>query len=232
MRRVLVVEDEDSIRELIALNLRMADYEVLEAESAEKALALLGSEGGCDAAVLDVMLPGMNGFSLCEAIRRDDANIGIIILSAKSMEQDKIRGLSIGADDYMTKPFSVSELLARIDALCRRVQRTGQAAAEADDSRLVSGQFVLDQKSRVLYKTGKPIDLTQVEFQIMELFFQNPGTALVREKILEGVWGENYYGDVKIVDVNIRRLRMKIEDEPSSPKHILTVWGYGYRWNG
>ena len=232
MRRVLVVEDEDSIRELIALNLRMADYEVLEAESAEKALALLGSEGRCDAAVLDVMLPGMNGFSLCEAIRRDDANIGIIILSAKSMEQDKIRGLSIGADDYMTKPFSVSELLARIDALCRRVQRTGQTAAEADDSRLVSGQFVLDQKSRVLYKQGEPIDLTQVEFQIMELFFQNPGTALVREKILEGVWGENYYGDVKIVDVNIRRLRMKIEDEPSSPKHILTVWGYGYRWNG
>lgn len=232
MRRVLVVEDEDSIRELIALNLRMADYEVLEAESAEKALALLGSEGRCDAAVLDVMLPGMNGFSLCEAIRRDDANIGIIILSAKSMEQDKIRGLSIGADDYMTKPFSVSELLARIDALCRRVQRTGQTAAEADDSRLVSGQFVLDQKSRALYKKGEPIDLTQVEFQIMELFFQNPGTALVREKILEGVWGENYYGDVKIVDVNIRRLRMKIEDEPSSPKHILTVWGYGYRWNG
>lgn len=232
MRRVLVVEDEDSIRELIALNLRMADYKVLEAESAEKALALLGSEGRCDAAVLDVMLPGMNGFSLCEAIRRDDANIGIIILSAKSMEQDKIRGLSIGADDYMTKPFSVSELLARIDALCRRVQRTGQTAAEADDSRLVSGQFVLDQKSRVLYKKGEPIDLTQVEFQIMELFFQNPGTALVREKILEGVWGENYYGDVKIVDVNIRRLRMKIEDEPSSPKHILTVWGYGYRWNG
>ena len=232
MRRVLVVEDEDSIRELIALNLRMADYEVLEAESAEKALALLGSEGRCDAALLDIMLPGMDGLSLCETIRRGDSDIGIIIVSAKGQESDKIRGLSIGADDYMTKPFSVSELLARIDALCRRVQRTGQTAAEADDSRLVSGQFVLDQKSRVLYKKGEPIDLTQVEFQIMELFFQNPGTALVREKILEGVWGENYYGDVKIVDVNIRRLRMKIEHEPSSPKHILTVWGYGYRWNG
>lgn len=230
MRRVLVVEDEDSIRELIALNLRMADYEVLEAESAEKALALLGSEGRCDAAVLDVMLPGMNGFSLCEAIRRDDANIGIIILSAKSMEQDKIRGLSIGADDYMTKPFSVSELLARIDALCRRVQRTGQTAAEADDSRLVSGQFVLDQKSRVLYKKGEPIDLTQVEFQIMELFLKNPNVALERSEILSKVWGENYFGDVKIVDVNIRRLRMKVEDEPSHPTHIMTVWGYGYRW--
>lgn len=232
MRRVLVVEDEESIRELIALNLRMAEYEVLEAGSAEKGLELLGSEGKCDAAVLDVMLPGMNGFSLCEAIRRDDAAIGIIILSAKSMEQDKIRGLSIGADDYMTKPFSVSELLARVEALCRRVSRGAAPESPAPESRMVSGRFVLDQKSRVLYKAGQPIDLTQVEFQIMELFFQNPGTALVREKILEGVWGDNYFGDVKIVDVNIRRLRMKIEDEPSKPEHILTVWGYGYRWNG
>ena len=232
MRRVLVVEDETSIRELIALNLQMAGYQVLEAGSAEQGLALLSQGQKCDAAVLDVMLPGMNGFSLCETIRRDDPNIGIIILSAKSMEQDKIRGLSIGADDYMTKPFSVSELLARIEALCRRVNRGAAEAPVPDETRMVSGQFILDQKSRVLYKAGKPIDLTQVEFQIMALFFQNPGTALVREKILEGVWGENYYGDVKIVDVNIRRLRMKIEDEPSSPKHILTVWGYGYRWNG
>lgn len=232
MRRVLVVEDETSIRELIALNLQMAGYQVLEAGSAEQGLALLSQGQKCDAAVLDVMLPGMNGFSLCETIRRDDPNIGIIILSAKSMEQDKIRGLSIGADDYMTKPFSVSELLARIEALCRRVNRGAAESPVPDETRMVSGQFILDQKSRVLYKAGKPIDLTQVEFQIMELFFQNPGTALVREKILEGVWGENYYGDVKIVDVNIRRLRMKVEDEPSSPKHILTVWGYGYRWNG
>ena len=226
------MEDETSIRELIALNLQMAGYQVLEAGSAEQGLALLSQGQKCDAAVLDVMLPGMNGFSLCETIRRDDPNIGIIILSAKSMEQDKIRGLSIGADDYMTKPFSVSELLARIEALCRRVNRGAAEAPVPDETRMVSGQFILDQKSRVLYKAGKPIDLTQVEFQIMELFFQNPGTALVREKILEGVWGENYYGDVKIVDVNIRRLRMKVEDEPSSPKHILTVWGYGYRWNG
>ena len=232
MRRVLVVEDEASIRELIALNLQMGGYQVLEAGSAEQGLALLSQGQKCDAAVLDVMLPGMNGFSLCETIRRDDPNIGIIILSAKSMEQDKIRGLSIGADDYMTKPFSVSELLARIEALCRRVNRGASEAPVPDETRMVSGQFILDQKSRVLYKAGKTIDLTQVEFQIMELFFQNPGTALVREKILEGVWGENYYGDVKIVDVNIRRLRMKVEDEPSSPKHILTVWGYGYRWNG
>ena len=229
MRKILVVEDEDAIREVIALNLRMAGYEVAEAASAERALGLLGEEkDGFDVALLDVMLPGMNGFSLCETIRRDSAELGIIILSAKTQEKDKINGLSIGADDYITKPFSVTELLARVEALCRRVTR--QATEQQGESRLVSGQFVLDQKSRVLYKNGQPIDLTQVEFQIMELFFQNPGVALVRDKILEGVWGKNYYGDVKIVDVNIRRLRMKIEDEPSNPAHIATVWGYGFRW--
>jgi len=230
MRKVLVVEDEASIRELIALNLQMAGWEVLEAENGERGLRRLKEEGPCDAAVLDVMLPGIDGFSLCESIRKDDQNIGIIILSAKGLEEDKIRGLSIGADDYMTKPFSVSELLARIEALCRRVNR-GQSQPAAQETRLVSGKFVLDEASRILYKGKTPIDLTQVEFQIMELFFRNQGTALVREKILEGVWGPGYFGDVKIVDVNIRRLRMKIEDEPSSPKHILTVWGYGYRWN-
>ena len=232
MRKILVVEDEDAIREVVALNLRLAGYEVTEAASAEQALAVFSPSAGFDVAVLDIMLPGMNGFSLCETIRRDSASIGIIVLSAKTLETDKIKGLSIGADDYMTKPFSVSELLARVEALVRRVGRQGaSSAAPEPDGRMVSGVFVLDQKSRVLYKNGTPIDLTQVEFQIMELFFANPGVALVREKILEGVWGENYFGDVKIVDVNIRRLRMKIEDEPSAPKHILTVWGYGYRWN-
>ena len=232
MKRVLVVEDEASIREMVALNLKMAGWDVLEAESAEAALELLSKNPGCDAALLDVMLPGMNGFSLCETIRRDDSEIGIIILSAKGQEEDKVRGLSIGADDYITKPFSVSELLARLTALCRRLHRSGAAEQPQDGAeRLVSGSFVLDQKSRMLYKAGQSIDLTQVGFQIMELFFRNPGTALVREKILEGVWGKGYYGDVKIVDVNIRRLRMKVEDKPSSPEHILTVWGYGYRWN-
>lgn len=230
MAKVLIVEDEASIREMIALNLHLAGMEALEAGSAEQALTLLEEHPDCDAAILDVMLPGMNGFSLCETIRRTDQKIGIIILSAKGQEQDKIRGLSIGADDYMTKPFSVSELLARVLALCRRVRRTADSAAEGGPASLVSGEFVLDENRRVLLKAGQPIELTQVEFQIMELFFRNPGTALVREKILKGVWGENYYGDVKIVDVNIRRLRMKVEDEPSHPVHILTVWGYGYRW--
>ena len=231
MKRILVVEDEAAIREMVALNLKRAGWDVLEAPSAERALELLHGEP-CDAALLDIMLPGMDGLSLCETIRRDNADIGIIIVSAKGQEQDKIRGLSIGADDYITKPFSVSELIARVEALVRRVRRSASAEGRsAEPDQLISGPFVLDEKSRVLYKSGRPIDLTQVEFQIMELFFKNPGTALVRDKILEGVWGKGYYGDVKIVDVNIRRLRMKVEDEPSNPQHILTVWGYGYRGN-
>ena len=232
MVRVLVVEDEANIRDMIALNLRHAGMEVVEAESAEAALPLLAQKPGCDAAILDVMLPGMNGFSLCETIRRTDQQIGIIILSAKGQEQDKIRGLSIGADDYMTKPFSVSELLARVEALCRRVIRTKEEDSNGNTplGTLTSGEFVLDENRRVLLKAGQPIELTQVEFQIMELFFRNPGTALVREKILKGVWGENYFGDVKIVDVNIRRLRLKIEDNVQNPTYITTVWGYGYKW--
>ena len=217
---------------MVALNLKMAGWEVVEAPSAERALELMHHGEECDAALLDIMLPGMDGLSLCETIRRENNEIGIIIVSAKGQESDKIRGLSIGADDYITKPFSVSELVARLEALTRRIKRGGVPAKPAEEQeQLISGPFVLDEKSRMLYKNGTAIDLTQVEFQIMELFFRNPGTALVREKILEGVWGKNYFGDVKIVDVNIRRLRMKIEDEPSSPQHILTVWGYGYRWN-
>ena len=184
MVRVLVVEDEANIREMIALNLRLAGMEAVEAESAEAALPLLERKPGCDAAILDVMLPGMNGFSLCETIRRTDQKIGIIILSAKGQEQDKIRGLSIGADDYMPKPFSVSELLARVEALCRRVSRTAgnDEKDRGELGMLTSGDFVLDENRRVLLKAGQPIELTQVEFQIMELFFRNPGIAMVREK--------------------------------------------------
>ncbi len=232
MKKVIIVEDEAAIREIVALNLRMADYDVTEAENAEQALAVF--DDSYDIAILDIMLPGMNGFSLCENLRKLSNTTGIIMLSAKALESDKIKGLSIGADDYMTKPFSVSELLARVEALWRRVSRPGaygQDELKQELSCITSGSFKLDPKSRFLYKDEVAIDLTQVEFQIMELFMTNPGIALVREKILEGVWGEQYYGDVKIVDVNIRRLRMKIEAEPSNPKHILTVWGFGYRWN-
>ena len=230
MSKILIVEDEESIAELEKDYLELSGFEVEIENDGSSGLDKAMKED-YDLLILDLMLPGTDGFEICKRVR-EVKNTPIIMVSAKKEDIDKIRGLGLGADDYMTKPFSVSELLARVEALVRRVGRQGaSSAAPEPDGRMVSGVFVLDQKSRVLYKNGTPIDLTQVEFQIMELFFANPGVALVREKILEGVWGENYFGDVKIVDVNIRRLRMKIEDEPSAPKHILTVWGYGYRWN-
>ena len=227
MKNILVVEDEAAIREVIVLNLQMAGYNVTQADSAEAAQKQLVEGARFDIALLDVMLPGLSGFALCEQLRTQSDEIGIIILSAKSQERDKLHGLAIGADDYVTKPFSVSELLARVEALGRRIGRKTEVQA----GRLVSGPFALDKQSRILTKDGAAIDLTQIEYQIIELFFENAGVALSRDKILEGVWGKNYYGDVKIVDVNIRRLRMKIEKEPGEPNFILTVWGYGYRWS-
>ena len=232
MSKILIVEDEESIAELEKDYLELSGFEVEIENDGEAGLKRAMSEE-FDLFILDLMLPGVDGFEICKKIR-ETKNTPIIMISAKKDDIDKIRGLGLGADDYITKPFSVSELMARVEALARRVRRSATADDEqagTEPDQLVSGPFVLDEKSRVLYKSGKPIDLTQVEFQIMELFFRNPGTALVREKILEGVWGKGYFGDVKIVDVNIRRLRMKVEDEPSSPQHILTVWGYGYRWN-
>ncbi len=230
MARILVVEDEENIGELIEINLKMSDHTVTRVGSREQAKIVFDREGGdFDIALLDIMLPGMNGISLCEYIRRENDTIGIIMLSAKSQEQDKILSLSVGADDYVTKPFGIGELLARITALTRRLKKTEKPVTNEDI--LTSGPFTLDLKSRELKKNGEVIDLTSVEFSIMELFFKNEGVALIREKILGGVWGENYYGDIKIVDVNIRRLRMKIEDDASNPEYIVTVWGYGYRWS-
>ena len=229
MARILVVEDEDNIGEVIELNLSMAGHSVVRCTSAENAQEIWdGGNANFDIALLDIMLPGMNGVSLCEYIRTTNDNIGIIMLSAKSQERDKVVSLSVGADDYITKPFGVNELQARISALLRRIKKEEKTAPS--DDMLASGPFALNLRSRELTKNNEVIDLTSVEFSIMELFFKNEGVALIREKILEGVWGENYYGDIKIVDVNIRRLRMKIEEDPSSLQHIVTVWGYGYRW--
>ena len=227
MVRVLVVEDEANIREMIALNLRLAGMEAVEAESAEAALPLLEKKPGCDAAILDVMLPGMNGFSLCETIRRTDQKIGIIILSAKGQEQDKIRGLSIGADDYMTKPFSPAELTARVDALLRRM---GENTPATHTGELYQPPFLLNLTNRTLEKNGERVKLTQIEYAIVKLFMENSGKALAREEILDAVWGKGYFGELKIVDVNVRRLRLKIEDDAQEPKYISTVWGFGYKW--
>ena len=231
MARILVVEDEDNIGEVIELNLSMAGHSVVRCASAERAQFVWESgDKDFDIALLDIMLPGMNGISLCEYLRRSSDTIGIIMLSAKSQEQDKVVSLSVGADDYITKPFGVNELQARISALLRRIKKDEKAVQPQNGDTIVSGPFTLNMRSRILSKNGEVIDLTSVEFNIMELFFKNEGIALTREKILEGVWGENYFGDIKIVDVNIRRLRMKIEEDPSNPEYIVTVWGYGYRW--
>lgn len=233
MKRILVCEDETSIREFVVINLKRSGYEVTEAGSGEEALEKFdGEKGNFDIALLDIMLPGMDGFVVCRELRQRSENIGIIMLTARTQEMEKVGGLMMGADDYVTKPFSPSELMARVDALHRRV-----TAAKARDEvnfleEVTSGDFVLNLRSRTLKKKGQLVELTQVEFQIMEYFFANPGKALSRTDILSRVWGEEYFGEEKIVDVNIRRLRMKIEDDPSEPRYILTVWGLGYKWNG
>ena len=229
MKRILVAEDEDVIRDFVVINLKRSDYEVVDKPTGDDALKAFDESGGdFDIVLLDIMMPGTDGISICKEIRKRSSTVGIIMLSAKSQEMDKVSALMYGADDYITKPFGPSELIARVDALHRRVNMT--AAVVEDPSEIQSGPFTLNDRSRTLKKNGQNIDLTQVEFQIMEFFLKNPNVALERNAILTQVWGENYFGDVKIVDVNIRRLRMKIEDEPSNPKYLTTVWGYGYKW--
>ncbi len=228
MKRILVVEDEANIREFVVINLRRAGYEVSEASSGEKALELFARAAGqFEIVLLDIMLPGIDGIEVCRRIRMEDEAVGIIMLTARTQDADKVAGLTTGADDYVTKPFSPSELVARIDALCRRISKKDGSVGEE----LVSGEFVLNLRSHTLRRSGSLIELTQVEFQIMEFFFSNPGKVLDRMSILTRVWGEGYFGEEKIVDVNIRRLRIKIENDPSNPQHLVTVWGLGYKWD-
>lgn len=228
MKKVLILEDEVSIRSFVVINLKRAGYDVVEAGTGEEALELLKSNPDVGVAILDIMLPGIDGFEVCRSIRATDKKIGIIMLTARSQEMDKITGLMTGADDYMTKPFSPAELTARIDALYRRVG----PEAGGESTEITQGPFVLNTRNRTLEKEGKRIKLTQVEYAIVKLFMQNPGRALSREDILASVWGRDYDGELKIVDVNIRRLRIKIEDSPADPTHIVTVRGYGYMWEG
>ncbi len=225
MKKILVLEDESSIRSFVVINLRRSGYEPIEAATGEEALARIQQHPDILVALLDVMLPDIDGFEVCRRIRATGSKMGIIMLSAKSQEMDKITGLMTGADDYVTKPFSPAELLARVDALYRRIG----GGDNAEDA-IASGPFLLHLHSRTLDKNGEHIRLTQTEFSIMKLFMNNPGRALSREEILHAVWGEDYSGEVKIVDVNIRRLRIKIEDQPTEPEYITTVWGYGYKW--
>ena len=225
MKRVLVLEDESSIRSFIVINLRRAGYEVIEAESGEEALEALKSYSDTRVALLDIMLPGIDGFEVCRRIRATNKKIGIIMLTARTQEMDKVTGLMTGADDYVTKPFSPAELTARVDALFRR---TG--VGESEDGEIHVEPFRLNTRNRTLEKNGERLKLTQVEYSLMKLFMENPGKALSREEILDAVWGRDYFGELKIVDVNIRRLRLKIEDNPNNPSYITTVWGFGYQW--
>ena len=226
MRKILVLEDEANIRSFVVLNLKRAGYETIEAENGEEALAQLRRNPDTQVALLDIMLPDMDGFEVCRRIRASNSKIGIIMLTARTQEMDKVTGFMTGADDYVTKPFSPAELTARIDALCRR---TGADIAE-DTGEIRQEPFLLNTRNRTLEKNGQRVKLTQVEYSIMKLFMDNPGKALSREEILDAVWGKEYFGELKIVDVNIRRLRIKIEDDPTNPTYITTVWGYGYKW--
>ncbi len=235
MKHILVAEDEAAIREFVVINLKRSGYKVTQAENGLQALeAYKNSDEEIDIAILDIMMPEMDGLTVCKEIRSLNDNIGIIMLTAKTQEMDKITGLMMGADDYVTKPFSPSELMARVDAIYRRVSVNSKSADKSSESEylLKSGDFVLNLRNRTLTKNGKLIELTQVEFQIMEYFLTNQGAALDRNDILSHVWGDNYFGEDKVVDVNIRRLRMKIEDVPSAPSHLTTVWGMGYKWIG
>ena len=202
MKKILVLEDEENIRSFVVINLKRAGYETVEAGTGEEALAQLKQNPGIRVALLDIMLPDIDGFEVCRRIRAMDNKIGIIMLTARTQEMDKVTGLM-----------------------------TGDEELEADDE-VVQPPFRLNTRNRTLEKNGQRVKLTQVEYGIVKLFMENPGKALSREEILDAVWGRDYFGELKIVDVNIRRLRIKIEDDATNPVYITTVWGYGYKWGG
>lgn len=222
---ILVVEDEDSIRKFVKINLDRAGFIVKEASTGEEAIEIARKEK-FDIVVLDIMLPGIDGYQVCKTLRSEFPQLGIIILTAKSQDIDKIMGLEYGTDDYMTKPFNPMELVLRVKSLARRME-----TVEGDNQQiLVYHPFKIDVYSRKFYKDGEEMELTPTEFSIAKLFLENPGKAFKRDEVLNIVWGYDFIGDSKIVDVNIRRLRSKIEEDPSKPYYIETVWGIGYRW--
>jgi DNA-binding response OmpR family regulator len=226
-KKVLVLEDEASIRSFVVINLKRAGYVAIEAETAQEAFNQMQRNPDIRVALLDIMLPGeIDGFEVCRRFRAANEKLGIIILTARSQEMDRVSGLMTGADDYITKPFSPAELTARVDALFRRLG----IAPEANDGLISIEPFVLNTRNRTLTKNGTRIRLTQVEYTIICLFMENPGRALSRDEILTSVWGLETEADTKIVDVNIRRLRMKLEDDAQNPQYITTVWAYGYKW--
>ncbi len=222
--KILVVEDEESIRRLITINLSAVGYETRETDTGEKALAMFSSFIP-DVMVLDLMLPGISGFEVCQRVRKIRPDIFIIMLTAKSQDTDKILGLELGADDYMVKPFNPLELVARIKAMLRR-----RTILKVNNNVLKCDQLLLNIAANKFFKNGVEIELTPTEFALLKMFMENQGNALKRNDMLNAVWGEDYFGDTKTLDVHIRRLREKLEDNPSKPQYIQTVWGFGYRW--
>lgn len=230
MKKILVAEDENAIREIISLNLSRAGFEVVEARDGRQALELFGEDpNSFDVLLLDIMMPKTDGLTVCRSVREQNANTGIIMLTAKTQEADKLAGLTGGADDYVTKPFSVRELVARVEAVCRRVQLANTLRNGGSDE-IICGDFVLSTKKRAAFVGNEKIELSQIEFQILEMFFTNSGKTIDRSEILNYVWGDSFFGDDKVVDVNIRRLRIKLEANPSEPSHLITVRGKGYKW--
>lgn len=223
MKKILIIEDEESIRGFLKINLKRNGYEVIEADNGELGVKLALKEKPA-IIILDVMLPGIDGFKVCKIIRNEDEKVGIIILIAKSQDLDKIMGLEYGADDYIIKPFNPMELLLRIKALLRRISDYEEKKG------IIQGKFKLDIYAKRIFKNNKEIDLTPKEYSIIKLFIENPNKAFSRDELMDLVWGEDYIGDPKIVDVNIRRLRSKIECSSLNEKFIETIWGFGYRW--
>lgn len=222
MNKILLVEDEESIRGFLKINLQRNNFNVIEAASGEEGIELAKKERP-KIAILDVMLPGMDGFMVCSKLRSDYPEMGIVMLTAKGQDMDKIMGLEYGADDYIIKPFNPLEVVLRVKALLRRL-------GTDEKEKLELGPFIIDLYSQKVLKNDIEIDVTPKEYLLMKIFLENPNKAFTRDELLDLVWGENYFGDAKIIDVNIRRLRAKIEDRPSRPDYIETVWGIGYRW--
>ena len=220
-----ILEDEIGIRSFVSINLKREGYEIIEAGSGQEAIEQLSNHPDISIALLDVMLPDMSGIEICKFIRQQFDQIGVIMLTAKGQEEDKLEGFISGADDYMVKPFSIKELLVRVSALIRRVKKDEN---KFKSNEIISDPFILNIDKRKLYKNGIEIELTPTEFSIVKYLMVNAKKSLSRDQILSEVWGSNYLYDFKIVDVNIRRIRNKIEDDPSKPKYIQTVWGYGY----
>jgi len=226
--KVLLLEDEKSIRDFVRINLKREGYAVVEAATGEEALEIAESQADIDIAILDVMLPGIDGFEVCGRLRKKYPRLGIIMLTAKSQELDKVMGLEFGADDYVGKPFSPAELLARIKALHRRLAPV--TIIEEHRNEIDISPFTLLLDERKLIRGDQEIVLTPKEFAIIKLLAENANKAISRDEILTAVWGQFFIGDLKIVDVNIRRIRQKIEQDPAHPAFLETVWGYGYLW--